>query len=551
MFRALILTTIVAIYSSVGFAQDRKALVVGIDAYDRLVPLATAVNDSRSLAKQLSSAGWKVTSLANIGSADLQRNLEGFLKSLNREDTALFYFAGHGVQAPDGNYLLARDGFAATTLAVPSNAISLQELLDRIASVTLKRSLVIIDACRSFIGTAANRAANSRVGLAEIAQRVPRGTIVAYSAGSGQEALDGLSASDKDPNGVFTRVLLRELGRERGTVQEVLRATRLGVYELAAGVPHTQLPSIYDATGGPFELSRRKVSPTSTGNNFRGQRLTLSVAGAAGGPTDVITRTFAEVLSRTSGFSFDVENRIDPTGVNTANDVMRSSEVVNKIMVANYGQAIENAAIGLQPIGVFAQLPLVAAVSPDSRYRSLADIWKASQSGNMRIRVATHAIATTPMHRCALEFVRILGADKVELAPFAGGAPAMQAVMDRNIDVICETRPTMQGAINNGKLLAIASLHEDASGTLDPPTAQSEGFGMVVPNWLGLLAGPQFDDKLRAYLESMISTAIADASFHQKLRILGIAQAAPWQLSAESMDIDLRLGVHLRRTSAR
>ena len=43
MFRALILTTIVAIYSSVGFAQDRKALVVGIDAYDRLVPLATAV----------------------------------------------------------------------------------------------------------------------------------------------------------------------------------------------------------------------------------------------------------------------------------------------------------------------------------------------------------------------------------------------------------------------------------------------------------------------------------------------------------------------------
>lgn len=74
---------------------------------------------------------------------------------------------------------------------------------------------------------------------------------------------------------------------------------------------------------------------------------------------------------------------------------------------------------------------------------------------------------------------------------------------------------------------------------------------MVVPNWLGLLAGSQFGDKLRTHLESVIPAAIADASFHQKLRILGIAQAAPWQLSAESMDIDLRLGVYLRQASAR
>jgi hypothetical protein len=73
-----------------------------------------------------------------------------------------------------------------------------------------------------------------------------------YSAGAGQEALDRLGAQDSDPNGVFTRVLIREISKPGVPADQVLKRVKAQVVEMAEGVHQLQVPALYDQSIGEF-----------------------------------------------------------------------------------------------------------------------------------------------------------------------------------------------------------------------------------------------------------------------------------------------------------
>ena len=76
--------------------------------------------------------------------------------------------------------------------------------------------------------------------------------MVIFSAGAGQQALDRLGPNDKDPNGLFTRVFLREMHKPGLSVDRVVRSVRTEVVNLARSVGHEQVPAIYDQVVGEF-----------------------------------------------------------------------------------------------------------------------------------------------------------------------------------------------------------------------------------------------------------------------------------------------------------
>ena len=75
----------------------RVALIIGNDAYS-ISPLKNAVNDARAMDKALKTAGFQTIILENAKEADMDRVIGEFLDKLGPDDTALFFFAGHGVQ---------------------------------------------------------------------------------------------------------------------------------------------------------------------------------------------------------------------------------------------------------------------------------------------------------------------------------------------------------------------------------------------------------------------------------------------------------------------
>jgi hypothetical protein len=76
--------------------------------------------------------------------------------------------------------------------------------------------------------------------------------MVIFSAGTGQQALDRLNDKDTDPNGLFTRIFLKEMDKPGVSIDRVLRSVRTEVVRLSKSVGHEQVPSLYDQALGDF-----------------------------------------------------------------------------------------------------------------------------------------------------------------------------------------------------------------------------------------------------------------------------------------------------------
>src|SRR5450755_870971 len=75
----------------------RVALIIGNDAYG-ISPLKNAVNDARAFDAALRASNFRTILLENAKKADMESKIGEFLDLLGPDDTALFFYAGHGVQ---------------------------------------------------------------------------------------------------------------------------------------------------------------------------------------------------------------------------------------------------------------------------------------------------------------------------------------------------------------------------------------------------------------------------------------------------------------------
>ena len=125
----------------------------------------------------------------------------------------------------------------------------MQRILDDLQEKRAKFSLAIVDACRDNPFKGAGRAIGGR-GLAPTTAAT--GQMIMFSAGNGQQALDKLGEQDRERNGLFTRVLVREMTKPGVTVDRVLRNVRNEVVSLAKSVGHEQTPALYDQAVGDF-----------------------------------------------------------------------------------------------------------------------------------------------------------------------------------------------------------------------------------------------------------------------------------------------------------
>jgi uncharacterized caspase-like protein len=228
---------------------NRKALIIGNDNYKNVSKLNNATSDAKAMSTALTALGFKVTVFLDIDEKAFKQALREFKMSIQGGDEVLVFFAGHGVQLGATNYLLPTDIKGDNEEQVKDEAIQLQRILDDLQERKAKFSLAIIDACRDNPFKGSGRALGGR-GLAPTTAAT--GQMVMFSAGSGQQALDKLGQNDKDKNGLFTRILLKEMNKPGIPVDRVLRNVRNEVVALAKSVGHEQTPALYDQAVGEF-----------------------------------------------------------------------------------------------------------------------------------------------------------------------------------------------------------------------------------------------------------------------------------------------------------
>jgi uncharacterized caspase-like protein len=229
-------------------AAHRLALVIGNDNYQHADVLRNARSDARAVAATLQSLGFTVTLKQDVTLQQMKVALRTFKAQISGGDEVVFYFSGHGVQFGGTNYLIPVDLLPQNEEEVADDSVGLQRVLDDMSDQKARFSLAIIDACRENPFKSAGRS----IGKKGLVMQAATGQMVMYSAGTGQEALDHVGDHDTDPNGLFTRVLIREIKKPGVTANQLLKNVSYQVVQVAKTVNHEQVPALYDQTIGDY-----------------------------------------------------------------------------------------------------------------------------------------------------------------------------------------------------------------------------------------------------------------------------------------------------------
>lgn len=188
----------------------RIALVVGNSGYRFTTPLTNPVNDARAVEEMLKSLDFKVIGGARKG-LDLDYGnfasvLRDFGRATREAQTALFFYAGHGLQVYGRNFLVPVDAALEHEGDVHRELIDLQSVLADMGH-NQRTSLVFLDACRNN-PLAKNLARTMGLRSAEVGQGLSApqqslGTFIAFATNPDHIAYDG-----EGNHGYFTQALL-------------------------------------------------------------------------------------------------------------------------------------------------------------------------------------------------------------------------------------------------------------------------------------------------------------------------------------------------------
>ena len=208
------------------FDGDRRkmALVIGNKNYQHISSLDNPLNDAQDLAKILDNLGFEVDLQRNATHREMNVAIETFTHGLRvSKGIGLFFYAGHGVQVHNANYLLPVDvPRTKSPDSIQYDAVSADKVVAMMEDGRRAEdiNIVILDACRNnpFKWSRSSK-------LSGLAPVETGGTVVAYAAGSGQEAFDG-----QGRNGVFTKYLKQHLATPRVAFYDLFRRVAQGVY---------------------------------------------------------------------------------------------------------------------------------------------------------------------------------------------------------------------------------------------------------------------------------------------------------------------------------
>ncbi|MDM1337109.1 caspase family protein [Acinetobacter pseudolwoffii] len=204
----IILVGILLLMQSYSYASNKIALIIGNSQYDHLPSLINPEHDAESIHQTLQALGFKTILVKDANKQSMLEAIDNFSKEIKRDDTALFFYAGHGASVNGVNYLIP------TAAKIPSSDIFLNEEfidLDNVVSVRLAKSpanykIMVMDACRD------NPVAQTRSTGTRALTRMDNspnagGLSILYSASRGQVASDGSG----QVNSPFTKAFIKYL----------------------------------------------------------------------------------------------------------------------------------------------------------------------------------------------------------------------------------------------------------------------------------------------------------------------------------------------------
>lgn len=273
-------------------------------------------------------------------------------------------------------------------------------------------------------------------------------------------------------------------------------------------------------TGLPLALAAPAVRAQDA---YPSRTITVIAAGAAGGPTDTVTRIVADALSRHVGASVVVEaiggSIVGPQRLATSRPDGYTL-MINNIGMASgatlYRRAPYDPLTAFAPLGLVSDAAMTIVARRDFPAEDLRGVMAVLAREGDKINFATAGLGSAA-NLCAL-LVQGAAGQRATVVVFRGTAPAIAELMAGRIDILCDQATNTVPYIRDGRVLAHGvSSPARLPGLPNVPTTAEAGVqSIAMSTWHGMYAPAGTPEPIQQHLSNALRAALHDDRLKQR-----------------------------------
>jgi tripartite-type tricarboxylate transporter receptor subunit TctC len=258
--------------------------------------------------------------------------------------------------------------------------------------------------------------------------------------------------------------------------------------------------------------------------------ISLVVPFTAGGPTDIVARTLAATMGKSLGQSVLVENKVGAGGTLAASYVSKASPDGYTFLIhhngmstapALYRKLAYNPMTDFEHVSQVVDVPMTLLGRKDLPAKNLQELSSYVKANAKNINLANAGLGAVS-HLCGMLFQQALGVD-LTTVPFSGTAPAMNALLGGQVDLLCDQTTQTTQHIKAGTVRMYGVTTKQRIRALpDAPTLSEGGlkdFEVIV--WHGVYAPKGTPAAVIDKVASAIRASLKDPAFAARMADLG------------------------------
>jgi tripartite-type tricarboxylate transporter receptor subunit TctC len=258
--------------------------------------------------------------------------------------------------------------------------------------------------------------------------------------------------------------------------------------------------------------------------------INMVVPFAAGGPTDNVARSLAEAMRPSLGQSIIVENKGGAGGTIGTSYVANAAADGYTVLLMHVGFSTAPSLYkspgydpykSFEPIGMVVDVPMTILARDNFPPNNIQELAKYVKENKDKITLANAGIGAAS-HLCSTMLNSAFGVDLLTV-PYKGTAPAMNDLLGKQVDMLCDqtTNTTQQIKAKKVKAYAVTSLQRVPT-LPDLPTMDESGYkGFQVGIWHAMWVPKGTPKPVVDKLIKSLQAGLADPKFDERMQQLG------------------------------